>query len=97
MEREVGIDISSNYAFGGPTEAPYGMENNFPPEYKIKVRHKRSSGVFDRIIPTKPRHIPHQRPPVPQNRPNSSTSCDLTTGEKARNFPHVSRPRNGVK
>lgn len=41
MEREVEIDISSNYASRGPTKAPYGMENNIPPEYELEVRHRK--------------------------------------------------------
>lgn len=34
IEREVEVDISSNYAFSWPTEIPHNMEDNFPPAYE---------------------------------------------------------------
>lgn len=45
LAREVGVDISSNYASDRPVEAPFGMEDNFPLEYGPKRRPQRSVNV----------------------------------------------------
>lgn len=56
MEKKSKINISSNYTFGLPTVAPFGIEGNFPLEYEPESRSRRSISVFNKISPSELRH-----------------------------------------
>ncbi|XP_022845293.1 basic salivary proline-rich protein 1-like [Olea europaea var. sylvestris] len=67
FEREVGVDISSNYASGRPSEVQMSHDN-FPPPYEQDPRQRRAGSVFDRISPAEPRPS-QQQSQQPQARP----------------------------
>ncbi|XP_022889307.1 activating signal cointegrator 1 complex subunit 2 homolog [Olea europaea var. sylvestris] len=103
FEREVGVDISSNYASGRPTEAQM-RHDDFPPPYEQDPRHRRAGSVFDRISPAEsrlsqqqaqqPRMRPQPPPPMPQQserrHENAPRAAPQRREEKARNRPRPS-------
>lgn len=52
QEREVKVDMSTNYAIAQPIEVPF----NFPPNYELKNMLQSSISVFNRLSLERPRN-----------------------------------------
>lgn len=64
-EREVGIDMLTNYATDQPHEPPFNFSPNYDPEDALR----RSVSVFDRISPGQPRNRSAKQSRLSRNRP----------------------------
>lgn len=94
VEREVGVDISSNYASGRPSEAPFNMEDNFPPEYEPAPRPQRSASVFDRLSPIGQRRRQRDAAHAPTNRPQPPPPEVRQPEERQERAPRAMPPRH---
>lgn len=94
LEREVGVDISSNYASGQPTEAPFNVEDNFLPQFKLEHKPRRSSSMFARISLVEPRYRQPQQPPACQNRTQLSFPTLRQPEERQEHALHVAHVAN---
>ncbi|XP_022865239.1 nuclear receptor coactivator 6-like, partial [Olea europaea var. sylvestris] len=93
FEREVGVDISSNYASGRPSEVQMSPDN-FPPPYEQDPRQRRAGSVFDRISlaepkpsqqqAQQPRTRPQPPPPMPQQPERRYEAEDYDSDEQQR-------------
>ncbi|XP_022847483.1 transcriptional regulator DEF1-like [Olea europaea var. sylvestris] len=90
--REVGVDISSNYASGRPSEVQMSHDN-FPPPYEQDPRQRRAESVFDRISPAEPR-LSQQQAQQPQTRPQPPLPMPQQPERRHENVPSAVPPRS---
>ncbi|XP_022857240.1 uncharacterized protein LOC111378300 [Olea europaea var. sylvestris] len=92
FEREVGVDISSNYASGRPSEVQMSHDN-FPPPYEQDPRQGRAGSVFDRISPTEARPS-QQQAQQPRTRPQPPPLMPQQPERRQENAPRAVPPRS---